>query len=88
MTTIEKILFAILFIAVAVLGFLVYGVHGHLARIDQNGRDLTEWAAISARWTTEIRSQTHFKDKIDADHKAAGLAVDHVQPPPDPPPIW
>ena len=87
MTNLEKVLFALLFIAVIALGFVAYNFNTHLGRIDANGRELRQWAATTAAWTTEIRTK-HLKAQLDADHAAAGLPEDHVPPPPDPPPIW
>jgi len=83
MTNLEKVLFVLLFLAVAVLGYLIYGLNQNLAVIDQKGRNLREWARQSAVWSTHANN-----DHMATDHTAMKVAPSHIPPPPDPPPDW
>ena len=85
--TLERFVLALLVVAVIALGVVSCNFNKHLERIDQNGRELTAWAATTAKWTTELRTE-HLAKQLETDHKAKGLPADHVPPPPDPPPIW
>ncbi|MEX2177909.1 MAG: hypothetical protein WD801_04305 [Gemmatimonadaceae bacterium] len=88
MTTIEKwILALVLIVGFGTIGVVLFNFSRHLARIDENGRELTTWATRTAAWTTELRTK-HLAAQLAADHASWKVAPDHVQPPPDPPPEW
>lgn len=76
MTTLEKVLFGLLFVAVIVLGVMLFNVNS-------KGKRLTAWAQESATWSEHVNT-----DHLATDHAAASLAKTHVPPPSDPPPKW
>ena len=80
MTTLEKILFALLFVAVVVIGVMMYNMNHNMALIDERTERLHHWAEITAKWASHVNA-----DHLKTDHVAASLAADHIQPPPDPP---
>ncbi len=75
----ERILLVILTIAVIVLGVVSCNLNNHIVAINENGRELTGWAEVGAKWAQHVN-----KDHVTHE----GEAPSHIPPPDDPPPRW
>ena len=73
----DKILLFVLTIAVIVLGVVSCNLKRHIVAINENGRELREWAVVGATWSRHVN-----KDHVTHE----GEAPSHIPPPDDPPP--
>jgi hypothetical protein len=78
--TVVGFLFLALFVAVVVIGAMMYNMNSNMRVMDENIGKAYRWAQITAKWAKHVN-----EDHLRTDHEGMKVAPDHIQPPPDPP---
>jgi hypothetical protein len=68
----------IAYVLILLLGAAVGVMYARVTAIDAKGHALREWATTIPRWAKHTEGHDH----------TSPPPIDHVQPPPDPPPFW
>lgn len=78
-----KVVLILIVVGVLVLAFMLYNINSHMAIMDAKGRNLREWARVTAVWADHVNA-----DHLSEDHTKMKVAPSHISPPPNPPPEW